>query len=170
MVRHTLTVLQHLLQDFLSAFDHFGTLCIKGLKGVNDYVHAWTPLLRSVYARNEYLCLPQFQYLFVDNLHWTSTLLLIYLFTLIELFNSFLQLTLSPLSTSFYVKDFHLNFLSPNIGRRKVNTERNHGEQFRTDSVRILFRLFLMLFQCLFFTNSDVHFILVFWLPLCFCH
>ena len=32
MVRHTLEILYHLLQDFKSVFDHFGTLCIKGLK------------------------------------------------------------------------------------------------------------------------------------------
>ena len=32
MVRHTLKVLQHLLQVFKSVSDHFGTLCIKGLK------------------------------------------------------------------------------------------------------------------------------------------
>ena len=31
MVRHTLKNLQHLLQDFLSVSDHFGTLCIKDL-------------------------------------------------------------------------------------------------------------------------------------------
>ena len=30
MVKCTLKILQHLLQDFYSAFDHFGTLCIKG--------------------------------------------------------------------------------------------------------------------------------------------
>ena len=32
MVRHTLKVLQHLLQVFKSVSDHFETLCIKGLK------------------------------------------------------------------------------------------------------------------------------------------
>ena len=32
MVRHTLKILQNLVQDFQSVFDHFGTLCIKGLK------------------------------------------------------------------------------------------------------------------------------------------
>ena len=31
MVKRTLKILQHLLQDFESVFDHFGTLCIKGL-------------------------------------------------------------------------------------------------------------------------------------------
>ena len=31
MVKHTLKILQHLLQDFESVSDHFGTLCIKGL-------------------------------------------------------------------------------------------------------------------------------------------
>ena len=30
--RHTLKILQQLLQDFLSVSDHFGTLGIKGLK------------------------------------------------------------------------------------------------------------------------------------------
>ena len=32
MVRHTSIFFQHLLQDFLSVFDHFGALCIKYLK------------------------------------------------------------------------------------------------------------------------------------------
>ena len=36
MVGHTLKILQQLLQDFLSVSDHFGTLCIKGLKCIND--------------------------------------------------------------------------------------------------------------------------------------
>ena len=31
MVRHTLKILQQMLQDFKSVSDHFGTLCIKGL-------------------------------------------------------------------------------------------------------------------------------------------
>ena len=31
MVRHTLKILQQMLQDFQSVFDHFGTLAIKGL-------------------------------------------------------------------------------------------------------------------------------------------
>ena len=38
MVRHTLKILQHLLQDFYSVPDHFGTLCIKGLKLVHEQV------------------------------------------------------------------------------------------------------------------------------------
>ena len=32
MVRHTLKILQQMLQDFKSVSDHFGTLCIKGLR------------------------------------------------------------------------------------------------------------------------------------------
>ena len=32
MVRHTLKILQHLLQGFQSVSDHIGTLCITGLK------------------------------------------------------------------------------------------------------------------------------------------
>ena len=32
MVRQTLKILQQMLQDFKSVSDHFGTLCIKGLK------------------------------------------------------------------------------------------------------------------------------------------
>ena len=31
MARHTLKILQQMLQDFKSVSDHFGTLCIKGL-------------------------------------------------------------------------------------------------------------------------------------------
>ena len=31
MARHPLKILQHLMQDFLSVSDHFGTLFIKGL-------------------------------------------------------------------------------------------------------------------------------------------
>ena len=34
MVRHTLKILQQMLQNFKSVSDHFGTLCIKGLKRV----------------------------------------------------------------------------------------------------------------------------------------
>ena len=33
MVRHTLKILQQMLQDFENGSDHFGTLCIKGLTG-----------------------------------------------------------------------------------------------------------------------------------------
>ena len=32
MVRHTFKILQQMLQDFKSVSDHFGTLCIKGLR------------------------------------------------------------------------------------------------------------------------------------------
>ena len=32
MVRHTSKILQQMLQDFSSALDHCGTLCIKELK------------------------------------------------------------------------------------------------------------------------------------------
>ena len=32
MVRHTLKILQQMLQDFKSVSDDFGTLCIKGIK------------------------------------------------------------------------------------------------------------------------------------------
>ena len=32
MVRHTLKILQQMLQDFKSVTDHFGTLYIKGLR------------------------------------------------------------------------------------------------------------------------------------------
>ena len=34
MARNTLKILQEMLQGFLSVYDHFGTLCIKGLKYV----------------------------------------------------------------------------------------------------------------------------------------
>ena len=34
MVRHTLKILQKMLQDFLRVSDYFGTLRIKGLKTV----------------------------------------------------------------------------------------------------------------------------------------
>ena len=34
MVRHTLKILQQMLEDFKSVPDHFGTLCIKGLRTV----------------------------------------------------------------------------------------------------------------------------------------
>ena len=32
MVRHSLKIMQQMVQDFLSVSEHFGTLCIKGLK------------------------------------------------------------------------------------------------------------------------------------------
>ena len=35
MVRLTLKILQRMLQDFYSVSDHFGTLCIKGLKTIH---------------------------------------------------------------------------------------------------------------------------------------
>ena len=41
MVRHTLKILQQMLQDFESVFDHFGTLYFKGLRlgnKKNDHV------------------------------------------------------------------------------------------------------------------------------------
>ena len=31
MIRHTLKILQQMLQDFQSVSDHFGALCIRGL-------------------------------------------------------------------------------------------------------------------------------------------
>ena len=34
MVRNTFKILQHLLQDFKSVSDHFGTLCIKELRTI----------------------------------------------------------------------------------------------------------------------------------------
>ena len=38
MVRHSLKVLQEILQDFKSVPDHFGTLSIKGLMTFNRYL------------------------------------------------------------------------------------------------------------------------------------
>ena len=37
MVKHTFKILQQMLQDFQSAFDYFGTLCIKGLKTLKEW-------------------------------------------------------------------------------------------------------------------------------------
>ena len=37
MVKHTFKILQQMLQDFQSAFDHFGTLCIKGLNTLKEW-------------------------------------------------------------------------------------------------------------------------------------
>ena len=43
MVRHTLKILQQLLQDFESVSDHFGTLCIKALiSSINPWTHVNT--------------------------------------------------------------------------------------------------------------------------------
>ena len=36
MFRHTLKILQPLLQDFKSVSDYFWTLCIKGLRGITS--------------------------------------------------------------------------------------------------------------------------------------
>ena len=36
MVKNTLKILQHLLQDFKGVSDHFDTLCIKKLKAKNN--------------------------------------------------------------------------------------------------------------------------------------
>ena len=36
MVRHTFKILQQMVQGFQSVSDHFGTLCIKGLKILTD--------------------------------------------------------------------------------------------------------------------------------------
>ena len=38
MVRHTLNILQQMLQDFYSVSDHFGTLCIKELDLGSFYI------------------------------------------------------------------------------------------------------------------------------------
>ena len=42
MVRHTLKVLQQMLQDFKSVSDHFGTLYIKKLKLTEWYAYLKT--------------------------------------------------------------------------------------------------------------------------------
>ena len=38
MVRHTLKILQQLLQDFLNVSDHFGKLCINGLPQLDVFI------------------------------------------------------------------------------------------------------------------------------------
>ena len=38
MIKHTLKILQQMLQDFKSVSDHFGTSCIKGLKSVVYFI------------------------------------------------------------------------------------------------------------------------------------
>ena len=38
MVKHTLKILQEILQDFKSVIDHFGTLCIKGLRNFQSLI------------------------------------------------------------------------------------------------------------------------------------
>ena len=38
MIRHTLKTLYHMLQDFWSVSDHFGTLCLKRLHSLNHSV------------------------------------------------------------------------------------------------------------------------------------
>ena len=50
MVKHTLKILQHLLQDFQSVFDHFGTLCIKR---VSELFNNWSCF--AVIALTEFL-------------------------------------------------------------------------------------------------------------------
>ena len=48
MVRYTLKILQHFLHDFLSVFDHFRKLCMKG--SIPDY-ESWInkSLLRHIF-------------------------------------------------------------------------------------------------------------------------
>ena len=48
MVRHTSKILQQMLEDFKSVSDHFGTLCIKGLK--QEALLLFTALLQSTFA------------------------------------------------------------------------------------------------------------------------
>ena len=50
MVRHTFKILQHLLQDFKSVSDHFGTLCIKGLTYVAIARMNWIWHICSAYC------------------------------------------------------------------------------------------------------------------------
>ena len=46
MVTHTLKILQHLLQDFYSVSDYFGTWCIKGLSIANmNELKLWQKLI-----------------------------------------------------------------------------------------------------------------------------
>ena len=47
MVRHILKFLQHLLQDFWSVPDHFGTLCIKGLINIS-VKHLWLSMFAKI--------------------------------------------------------------------------------------------------------------------------
>ena len=43
MVKHTFKILEHLLQDFKSVSDHFGTLCIKESTAlVKKFIHEGT--------------------------------------------------------------------------------------------------------------------------------
>ena len=43
MVRHTLKILQQMLQDFWSLSDHFGTSCIKGLINSFEFLYLLWP-------------------------------------------------------------------------------------------------------------------------------
>ena len=50
MVRHTLKILQQMLQDFLSTSDHFGTLGINGLFFFILFIkqcHSWMLVLKN---------------------------------------------------------------------------------------------------------------------------
>ena len=49
-VRHTLKILQHLLQDFWSVSGHFGTLCIKGLTGLISTWGEISKMMQSLLA------------------------------------------------------------------------------------------------------------------------
>ena len=47
MVRHTLKILQKMLEDFQSVFDHFGTLGIQELKKYLFFICYFVAALRS---------------------------------------------------------------------------------------------------------------------------
>ena len=51
MVKHTLKILQQMLQDFESVSDHFGTSCIKGLTCIITITIALTNKIEN---KNEY--------------------------------------------------------------------------------------------------------------------
>ena len=47
-MRHTLKIWGHLLQDFQSVFDHFGTLCIKGLTLLKQILQNWKRKMKNL--------------------------------------------------------------------------------------------------------------------------
>ena len=55
MFRHTLGILLHLLQDFQIVSDHFGTLCVKGVKLFANLLHSslLRIILKKIYTEGE---------------------------------------------------------------------------------------------------------------------
>ena len=76
MVGHTLRILQQILQDFKSVSDHFGTLCIKGLKHSQvECTRHLTLMLKCYISHSEcYISYQELNFITLSDIPLTLTL------------------------------------------------------------------------------------------------